>query len=193
MHYVEAYISLLMEVVDDIVAAFESETTRGFMIAALVLIPIFGSMFFFAVLVNAAEYLAPAPTVNIEAAQRTDNTIDILLSDNTGPINAAEVELQFDPSYIYVSDLTIAPELCEERFVITKVIDNEIGRIFYQCGTVTPFTGTSTVLATLEVTPLALGTSTLSFATSSTNILAHDGYGSNVTKQRLDGLYAFGS
>lgn len=54
MQYLHSYFSLLLETVDDLVEAFESETTRGFMIAAIILIPLFGSLVFFILLINIA-------------------------------------------------------------------------------------------------------------------------------------------
>ena len=190
MEFVNAYISLLREAFNDIVEAGESHTARGFLIAAAILTPVFGSLFFFAILVNAEEYTAPAPTVTVEAVQVDNSTINIDLRNNSVLLNAVEVELYFDPAHIYVGKLSITDSLCEERFVITKEIDNKTGRVFYQCGTVTPFAGTSTTLATLTITPLKYGTSTVNFGLN-TNTLAHDGYGSNVTKERIGAQYSF--
>lgn len=54
MQYLHSYLSLLIETVDDLVEAFESETTRGFMIATLVLIPLFGGTLFVTLLITGA-------------------------------------------------------------------------------------------------------------------------------------------
>lgn len=191
MQYVQVYFSLLREALEDIrnfFATFESDTSFGFILASAVLVPIFGCLFFFAVLVSAAEYTTPAPAAIIEAEQIDQETIILSLKHNVTPLNAAEIEFFFDPSHVQIENLSIAATLCEERFVITKEVDNDIGRIFYQCGTVTPFAGTSTTLATLTITPLAVGTSTIAFGTD-TNVLAHDGYGTNVTKERIDSQF----
>ena len=188
MNYVNAYFALLREAYGDIVRAMESNIAYGFFVGAIVLIPVFGTMFFFAVLVNAAPYTPPIPTANIAAQQLDDAHIAITLSNNTTPLNAVEVEFLFDPTHIYVSDIAITDSLCESRFVITKIIDNDQGRVFYQCGTITPFSGTSTTLSILKVTPLTVGTSSISLGTS-TNALAHDGFGSNVTKTRIDSVF----
>lgn len=51
--YVAAYIALLQEAYNDMVEAFESDTSQGFLIGTIVLIPLFGTLFFFAVLVSA--------------------------------------------------------------------------------------------------------------------------------------------
>lgn len=188
MQYIEAYFALLRETYDDVVTHFESDTSRGFFIASLVLIPVFGSFFFFAILVNAAERLDVTPSAIIQATQVDDHTIEINLTENHTPLNAVEIEFFFDPTALVVTDLAIAETLCEERFIITKDINNEAGRVFYQCGTITPFAGTSTTLATLSTLPRTAGTSTISFGTS-TNALAHDGYGSNVTSSRQGGIF----
>jgi hypothetical protein len=50
--FVNLYISLLREAYFDIEEAFYSETMRGFALATLILIPIFGSLLFLTILVN---------------------------------------------------------------------------------------------------------------------------------------------
>jgi hypothetical protein len=197
MQFINSYITALKEVYRDfnrvyrdIVTLWESETSQGFVIGLSVLTPIFGTLFFFAVLVNAEEYVAPEATSIISALQIDTNKLVVKLDENTNPLNAAEVELFFDPKVFLVTDLKIHPELCEERFVLTKIIDNTAGTVFYQCGTVTPFTGASTTLATITIEPLSLGTSPLAFG-NNTNVLAHDGFGSNVTKHRATSTYAY--
>lgn len=190
MQFINTYVALLKEAYQDIISAWESETSQGFVIGLSVLIPIFGTLFFFAVLVSAEEYVAPEATVVISALQIDTNKIVVILDENINPLNAAEIELFFDPKAFIVTDLSIHPELCEERFVLTKIIDNTAGIVFYQCGIITPFTGASTTLATVMTEPLTTGTSPLTFGLN-TNVLAHDGFGSNVTKYRATGTYAF--
>jgi len=190
MQFINSYVALLKEAYRDIINSWESETSQGFVIGLSVLTPIFGTLFFFAILVNAEEYIHPEATVTITTVQIDNHKVLVNLENNHTLLNAAEVELFFDPKMIQVDDLTIHPELCEERFVITKIIDNEAGTIFYQCGTISPFSLGSTTLATLIIKPLASGTSALEFGIN-TNVLAHDGFGSNVTKHRATSTYAY--
>ena len=53
MRYVKTYIALLREAYEDIEDAVENGITGGFVMASLVMIPFFGSLFFLVVLVNA--------------------------------------------------------------------------------------------------------------------------------------------
>lgn len=190
MRFINSYISLLREAYDDLISSLESETSQGFLIGLSVLTPIFGTLFFFTVLVNAAEHIVPEATAVVHLVQTSPDRLEIRLTDNTTPLNAAEMELLFDPQAFSVTDLTIQPGLCEERFIITKLIDNASGKVFYQCGTIMPFGKASTTLAILKIAPLSTGTSTVTFGTN-TNVLAHDGYGSNVTKERVPGTFAY--
>ncbi len=190
MQFINSYITLLKQAYSDLIESWESETSQGFVIGLSVLTPIFGTLFFFAVLVHAEEYVAPEATAIISALQTDSNKIVVKLEENINPLNAAEVELFFDPKAFIVTDLIIHGDLCEERFVLTKIIDNTAGTVFYQCGTITPFTGASTTLATIIIEPISLGTSPILFGTN-TNALAHDGFGSNVTKDRATGTYAY--
>jgi len=50
--YFTAYIALLRKVYNDLLDTFESDTSGGFLIGTVVLIPLFGTLFFFAVLVS---------------------------------------------------------------------------------------------------------------------------------------------
>lgn len=190
MHLINTYIAILKSAYADMINSLESETSQGFLIGLSVLTPIFGTLFFFAILVSAEEYTAPEAVATISARQIDDNKILIGLASDGTMINAAEVELFFDPLAFEVTSLNIHPEICEERFIITKIIDNHTGTLFYQCGTITPYSGTSTTLATITIEPLKVGVSALSFG-QNTNVLAHDGFGSNVTKERSTSTYAF--
>jgi len=190
MQFITSYIALLSEAFEDITTVFESNTSRGFLVGTLVLIPIFGSFFFFAILVNAAEYIFPTPTVTIYTEQIDGNTIEVKVSGNEGLLNAAEVEILFDPTHLQVDTLVIEETICEDRFVITKEIDNATGRVFYQCGTISPLDYSSATIATLIVSPYKAGQSDITFG-DTTNVLAHDGYGSNMTKERLTSVFVF--
>ena len=140
---------------------------------------------------NSALFLSASTTATaiISPRVRDVNTVDIKLTANTHLLNAGEVELLFDPVKLIVTNLLITDSLCQEQFVITKQIDNEHGRLFYQCGTLSPFAGASTTLAVVTVLPQSTGTSTLRFGPQ-THVLAHDGYGTNILHTALNALYS---
>ncbi len=122
------------------------------------------------------------------AAKVNDTAIFSVEIDNDSetPLNAVEFELHFDPTVLLVTSLVPEPTLCEERFVITNKIDHASGTLTFQCGTVTPFTGKTGRIAIINAIPLSLGTSSITFASSTTHVLAHDGYGTDVTAERKD-------
>lgn len=140
------------------------------------------------ILDNSEFFKSIETDVTITPYVKNSHTIEILLTNNSIPLNAAEVELFFDPTQLIVTDLKIAESICQQHFVITKYVNNENGKIFYQCGTVNPFSGSSTVLATLSVMPVKTGTSTLYFG-KNTHLLAHDGYGTNVLTHINESVY----
>jgi len=105
-------------------------------------------------------------------------------NDTETPLNAVEFELHFDPKTLFVTSLVPESTLCEERFIITNRIDYASGTVTFQCGTVTPFTGKTGSIAKINAIPISLGTSSITFASSTTHVLAHDGYGTDVTDER---------
>jgi hypothetical protein len=105
------------------------------------------------------------------------------------PLNAVEFELHFDPEALLITSIVPEPALCEERFIITNKINHASGTLIFQCGTVTPFTGKEGRIATIYAIPLSLGTSSIAFASSTTHVLAHDGYGTDVTAERKDLIF----
>ncbi len=112
----------------------------------------------------------------------TTFTIDITNASNT-PLNAVEFELNYDPTRIQITQIIPHTTLCEERFILANTFNNASGTALFQCGTITPFKGGSGTIATVYATPLSSGTSTISFGTF-THVLAHDGFGTDVTKDR---------
>lgn len=124
----------------------------------------------------------------ISLTQVDRSMIAIELTNNETILNAGEIEVFFDPAQLIVTAINISSALCEPRFVITKEIDNKNGRIFYQCGTITPFTRPTTTLATVTVLPQHTGTSSLVFGTN-THLLAHDGKGTNVLQRFKNTFY----
>lgn len=111
----------------------------------------------------------------------TSFTVDIQNGSST-LLNAAEFELHYDPNALLVTSIVPHSTLCEDRFIITNAIDNASGTALFQCGTVTPFAGKAGTIATVYVTPLVSGTSSVTFGTS-THVLAHDGMGTDATRK----------
>jgi hypothetical protein len=117
---------------------------------------------------NAAAFLPTTLEVTINNASAT-------------PLNAFEFALTYDPAQVLITSIEPTGTLCEDRFIITNAIDQASGTALFQCGTVTPYSGRSGTLARIHAIPLAAGTTSIVFATS-THVLAHDGYGTDVTR-----------
>ena len=113
----------------------------------------------------------------------TDITVTLTNASST-PLNAVEFEIHYNPKALQVTKITPHHTLCEEQFVIESTINNASGTVSFACGTITPFTGIKGTVATLQITPLTSGTSTLTFSTTTTHVLAYDGYGTDATKGR---------
>lgn len=117
-------------------------------------------------------------------------TIPVIFTNDKTPVNAERILISYDPDKLFVYGLSITKALCEERFVISNTIDHKNGIILIECGTITPLTGTTTVLATLYTLPLKSGTTTLSFDDTS-GVYAHDGHGTQIIDARKNGVYEF--
>ena len=126
------------------------------------------------------------PTVNTATADSFVFTVDITNASST-PLNAAEFELIFNPKEI--SLIKIVPErtLCEDQFLITNTVDNQSGTALFQCGTLAPFTAATGTIATVYAHILTTNTVNIRFGTT-THILAHDGYGTDVTRSTQTAL-----
>jgi len=160
----------------------------GFNITATILILLFIGTF---TLLHAFE--RSAQSVDLEIVPEVASTfgeyptsfvVNVRNASNT-PLNAIEFEIHYDPQALLVTDVIPHATLCEERFIITKTIDPTTGIILFQCGTITPFSGTQGVVATITTLPLTLTTPSLRFGTT-THVLAHDGFGTDVTRNRYD-------
>lgn len=159
----------------------------GFNIAALILI-----IFFILGLPLLQAFASFLQTVDLKATQAqpaevylpTAIAIEFTNIERT-PLNAIEFELAYDPRALALIDILPNETLCEKRFMITNRIDNALGAALFQCGTITQFDKATGTIATVHVIPLRSGTSTISFAPK-THILAHDGLGTDATRQRID-------
>jgi len=155
----------------------------GFNIAAITLIALFllGVPFLHAV----ASFVQ---SVDLRAVQNdpafvhvpTAFTVEIS-NEEASPLNAIEFELSYDPNAVVITGITPHATLCEEQFIISNRIHHASGTALFQCGTVTPFSGVHGVVATVHAMPLQRGTTTISFG-STTHALAHDGYGTDKTR-----------
>lgn len=115
-------------------------------------------------------------TTALSLVQKENNKFIIKLDNNTNYLNAEEIEIFFDPDHFSVEDLIVNDALCEKRFLIKRIIDNEAGRLFFQCGTVNPLVFSNAVLSEIIVIPKNNGTSTIRFGLNS-NLYIHDGLG----------------
>ena len=130
-----------------------------------------------------ADVYVLSDTQKLTVGQPT--TIDILVTNDTTPLNAMEAELFFNPTLFAVSDVAFHTELCEERFIIDNLIDNTLGRIHISCGTVTPFTGSATLFGTVTLTPLQAGIGKIEFG-GKTHVYIHDGLGTQIARDTYD-------
>jgi hypothetical protein len=95
-------------------------------------------------------------------------------------LNAAEFSLTFDPKKLQIMRVVPGTALCEERFLFNNVIDNKIGTVNLQCGTLTPSSEHTSVIATLYAKRLTKKPIFPGFS-KETRVLAHDGFGTDLT------------
>jgi hypothetical protein len=148
----------------------------GFNTTAVIL-----SVLFFALVPTAKAVLSYAQSVDILLSPTAHTGVYalILQNPNTTPLNALEFELHFDPKVTRIENIELTPTLCEERFVITHLIDNALGHALVECGTVTPFTHATGTVALIHVRG-----NVPRFGTT-THVLAHDGLGTDATRDIL--------
>lgn len=100
------------------------------------------------------------------------------------PLNAFEAELYFDPAVTQVSDVIFHETLCERRFIIDNVIDNQIGRVHVSCGSLNPFMTNGEHSPIITVRSIMVGEGMHEFTLGpKTSFHIHDGFGTraNVT------------
>ncbi len=117
-----------------------------------------------------------------------DQRIDAVIVGSGEPINAAQVEISFNPEELRVEDIEILDSFCEPGFVMDRTIDNENGLAVVGCGTRVPFQGNEITLATFVVQPLVEGNVQVSF-TDKTAVYAHDGLGTDVLRKTESASY----
>jgi len=159
----------------------------GFNIAAILLIILF--VLGIPLLQAFASFLQTVD-IRIEGKEQTYQYVPTTLSiditnQSLTPLNAIEFELVYNPSELLILSITPSGTLCEEQFIITNSINTASGTALFQCGTRTPFSGEYGSIASIVAFPLRSGTTTIAFGPT-TNVLAHDGYGTNTTRTRTD-------
>lgn len=145
----------------------------------LLLVPVLQAYINYSQSVDMGMYQSDTSFMNTETpvAITIDNTSQI-------PLNAVEFELLYNPKELQITKIVPLSTLCEERFILTNTINNASGTSLFQCGTISPFSNTTGTLALVYAIPLLQGTTSLRFG-STTHVLAHDGYGTDATKNRV--------
>lgn len=141
---------------------------------------------------NAVDYASTARGVDVYLVANTQQTTlgdfitaDIVITNDQTPLNAMEAEVYFDPTLFAVVDFTFGSSLCNDLFVIDRVIDNETGHLHMSCGTLEPFTGNATVFGTITAVPLKEGVTELTFG-EQTHVHVHDGLGTEIARDTYD-------
>jgi hypothetical protein len=156
----------------------------GFIKAAILLL-----LFFALSIPLLYAYSGYGRTVDVSLSQEdasatafVPTTLEVTIRNaSSTPLNAVEFALAYDPAKMLLTSIEPTGTLCEDRFIITNTIDHASGTAFFQCGTVTPYSNSSGTIAIIHAIPLVEGTTSIVFATS-THVLAHDGYGTDVTR-----------
>lgn len=108
--------------------------------------------------------------------QGEELVMDILL-DADQAINAAEIDLTFDPAFIQVTDVAVYPDSIFIFWPEGPEFDNEAGTIHMIGGLPTPgFIGTGALIARVYLTPTGTGTMSLEFQPT-VRVLLNDGLG----------------
>ncbi|MEZ4200617.1 MAG: hypothetical protein R3B69_03475 [Candidatus Paceibacterota bacterium] len=117
-----------------------------------------------------------------------EQRVSVLIESSGEPINAAGVQVDFDPTMIEVVDIVDNGGFCDAGFVVGREIDNENGTALYQCGTLSPIRGETATFMELVIKPLATGNAELRF-NEQTGVYANDGLGTNVLRTRTNASY----
>jgi len=102
--------------------------------------------------------------------------INLVIDSAKQDVNAVGIYLKFESDKIQILDLDTTESFCQ--FYPEKKFDNHLGTVTIACGSPHPgFSGTNT-LATIELMPLAIGTTHLAVDPNS-KVLLSDGRGTN--------------
>ncbi len=136
---------------------------------------------------NSTMKIEPASGVfSIQSQQRAS----IVLETGGEPINVAHVIVHYDTNKIRIDQIDTEKTFCDESLFIRRDIDDVNGTVTISCGKARPgFTDTIGIVGELVFTPLIPGEFALSFDDDS-QILAHDGLGTNVLRSSVGGSYS---
>ncbi len=122
-------------------------------------------------------------------SRSSEQRVEVEVSTGGEAINAAQIDITYDPSRIWVADIITADSFCAPAIFLEKSIDNKRGEVQVACGLPTPgFSGEGGNVVTLALQPMQGGDVTLHFSTD-TQILANDGLGTDVLRLSTDGSY----
>lgn len=103
----------------------------------------------------------------------------LLLTPTSTPLNSFQTTVFFDPTVLSVAYVEPVSALCEDRFIIHNIVDNEAGIVYLECGTALPFTGTSTPILSIQFNETSSDLASIEFGNR--NIVAkHDGFGTYI-------------
>ncbi len=120
---------------------------------------------------------------------QSEQVFDVLVKTGDEIINAAEIELVFDPTKVEINELDTNNSACSH--VIEKTIDSINGKIILSCMIIDPkVSREKTVsLGKIIATPIAVGTFDFTFNLQGTKVLADDGLGTDVLRIAQSGSY----
>lgn len=122
----------------------------------------------------------------------TSTTYQVLLAQNTLPLNVFEFTLEFASSSVVIVDREIESALCRPELTVADEYDSETGIWYVACGNYQPFAGTDLVLATFTIVRQADEYSWLRFG-ANTNLYVHNGLGTQITPRTLPWLHNYSS
>ncbi len=104
-------------------------------------------------------------------------------------INAAQVNLRFNPDVMNVDSLSFDRSICTPETILEKIIDNKKGVISISCAIVdTAFDDSYGIVADINFTPKESGDLALTFSEDN-HVLASDGLGTDVLRSVTSGYY----
>jgi len=119
-----------------------------------------------------------------------EQRIAVKVSTGGEAINAAQINLAYDPAKLRVVDIATDDSFCSPSMFLQKEIDNQKGEVQVACATPTPGLSGDGIVIDLDVQALQEGEATLDFA-SGTAILANDGLGTDVLRLATNASYHF--
>jgi hypothetical protein len=119
----------------------------------------------------------------------SDQQVAVNVSPGGESINAAQIDITYDPAKARVENLITENSLCAQNMFLEKSIDNQRGEVRVSCLLPSPgFSGRIGNVVTLALRSIQDGDLALHFATD-TEVLANDGLGTNVLRLAIDGNY----